>query len=410
MIDVRLRLLAHPVSTGALALLALNDAVLKTAYPGRVTGKLSDLAGVVLLTWALGTLSRRPVAAAALVAVAFTSLKTAPGVAELLAPALGGITRRDATDLLALLALVPTVSVLRNALRDNENHDQGRRPRGRGAAARTALAIAVTGVAALGTGATSCVQPSRVAEIRALDGVLWANEPSGARRLPTTPSSATTPGSSTRPSSTLAPARAEHEWARSTDAGRTWRYAPLPASVPSATDQVCDQRLGCFRVSPGRDAVLHRPPGATVWHRGYAFSDEDKRRLHLRSGRCDGRGGTINLSKVVLVEGPGGQHVIAGADTQGILQRTPDGTWHRRSATGADPTPLNGPSQLAVLHGHRSCCRSRRSHCSSSPGGGAGPGAGRPRSSGSASSVRWGCSYCWWSWTSSVSTTCRGPW
>jgi len=41
--------LLHPVPLLALAALVLNDHVLKAAFPGFVTGKLSDVAGVALL-------------------------------------------------------------------------------------------------------------------------------------------------------------------------------------------------------------------------------------------------------------------------------------------------------------------------------------------------------------------------
>lgn len=37
----------HPVVLGALALWALNDHVLKAAFPGAITGKLSDLASLI---------------------------------------------------------------------------------------------------------------------------------------------------------------------------------------------------------------------------------------------------------------------------------------------------------------------------------------------------------------------------
>ncbi len=39
--------LAHPVAVGAVLLLVVNDHVLKKAWPGVVTGKLSDVAGMV---------------------------------------------------------------------------------------------------------------------------------------------------------------------------------------------------------------------------------------------------------------------------------------------------------------------------------------------------------------------------
>jgi hypothetical protein len=39
--------LLHPIALGAIALLVLNDQVLKRVAPGLVTGKLSDVAGLV---------------------------------------------------------------------------------------------------------------------------------------------------------------------------------------------------------------------------------------------------------------------------------------------------------------------------------------------------------------------------
>jgi hypothetical protein len=45
--------LLHPVILVALALLILNDQLLKAAWPGVVTGKLSDLAGLIVAPLAL---------------------------------------------------------------------------------------------------------------------------------------------------------------------------------------------------------------------------------------------------------------------------------------------------------------------------------------------------------------------
>ncbi len=45
--------LLHPVAWGALALLLLNDHWAKAAWPGFVTGKLSDVAGLVMFPLAL---------------------------------------------------------------------------------------------------------------------------------------------------------------------------------------------------------------------------------------------------------------------------------------------------------------------------------------------------------------------
>ena len=136
-------LLLHPVALVALAVLVLNDHVLKAAYPGFLTGKLSDIAGVALLPlvlvagWELlgAALGRgsgprpRVLGAAILVTgIGFAVVKLLPPAAEafgwvlgavqwpfalasglvaghaLLAPAAAPIVA-DPTDLLALPAL-----------------------------------------------------------------------------------------------------------------------------------------------------------------------------------------------------------------------------------------------------------------------------------------------------------------
>ena len=45
--------LLHPVALAALVLLVVNDHVLKAAWPGFVTGKLSDVAGLIVAPLAL---------------------------------------------------------------------------------------------------------------------------------------------------------------------------------------------------------------------------------------------------------------------------------------------------------------------------------------------------------------------
>ncbi|MEV6715336.1 hypothetical protein AB0M48_25240 [Lentzea sp. NPDC051208] len=54
---VFLRWVAHPLTVGATAVLLLNDHVFKQAWPGLVTGKLSDVAGLVVAPAVLGLLS-----------------------------------------------------------------------------------------------------------------------------------------------------------------------------------------------------------------------------------------------------------------------------------------------------------------------------------------------------------------
>ena len=98
--------LLHPVAIFALVVLVLNDHVLKAAFPGLVTGKLSDVAGVALLPlvlvagWELvgAVLGRRPEPGARVLAVAilatglgFAVVKVAPPATEAFGWLLGAV-------------------------------------------------------------------------------------------------------------------------------------------------------------------------------------------------------------------------------------------------------------------------------------------------------------------------------
>jgi hypothetical protein len=103
-------LLLSPLLLGALALLVANDWILKPAFHNAATGKLSDVAGVLLLALCLRALMpRRPLAACVLAGAAFALWKS-PAAQPLIDGWNGlgwGRMGRvvDATDLPALLVL-----------------------------------------------------------------------------------------------------------------------------------------------------------------------------------------------------------------------------------------------------------------------------------------------------------------
>jgi hypothetical protein len=80
--------LLHPVSLAAIALLIVNDHVLKAAWPGVLTGKLSDLAGLAFFPLLLAAAAQqvrpalrlRPTVAACalLTALVFAAIKVWP--------------------------------------------------------------------------------------------------------------------------------------------------------------------------------------------------------------------------------------------------------------------------------------------------------------------------------------------
>lgn len=137
-------MLTSPWFLGSILLLAVNDHVLKDAWPGWVTGKLSDVGGVAMVAIGLTVLVGSRSVAFGVTAVAFTVLKTVPAVALWAAPVLGGITRTDATDLVALGVLIPAWHVCR-----------ARPERCRRTAHALVLRIVVVGVAIAVTSATS---------------------------------------------------------------------------------------------------------------------------------------------------------------------------------------------------------------------------------------------------------------
>ena len=112
--------LGHPLTVLALVLLILNDHVFKAAYPGWLTGKLSDAAGLVLAPALLAALTGllaprlnpRGVALGALltVAAAFTIIKSFAYGAQQASAAWSLIYpsqfRVDRTDLLTLPFLI----------------------------------------------------------------------------------------------------------------------------------------------------------------------------------------------------------------------------------------------------------------------------------------------------------------
>jgi hypothetical protein len=114
--------LLHPVALLAMGVLAVNDHWAKAAYPGWLTGKLSDFAGLLffplLLQGLVELVTRRAdrrvlVACAIAAAVVFALVKTTPlvevyrwGLGLLQAPVRGAIRPvdvvQDPTDLVAL--------------------------------------------------------------------------------------------------------------------------------------------------------------------------------------------------------------------------------------------------------------------------------------------------------------------
>jgi hypothetical protein len=176
-----LRALAHPLAVASLVLLALNDHVLKQAWPGFVTGKLSDVAGLVVAPLVLAVplaalgVRRCDVTAVLLTGAGFVAVKTTEAGAALASDtwtAVAGTSyiRSDPTDLLALPALLVALRVHRLV--------RQARPLLRERALATTGAV-VLPFAVLATAATSpCDDGSSPRDIVVLEG-LWRDPGAG---------------------------------------------------------------------------------------------------------------------------------------------------------------------------------------------------------------------------------------
>ena len=133
--------LHHPLFLGALALLALNDHVLKGAgvLPGAVTGKLSDVAGLLVAplvcAWLLRVRTTRGWTLAHVAVGLGFALQELPIVTHSIHAHVGVCLVADATDLLALPALLVSHRVL------GRPREAPASPRGAGVIGLVALAF-----------------------------------------------------------------------------------------------------------------------------------------------------------------------------------------------------------------------------------------------------------------------------
>lgn len=313
-VHARLGWLAHPVAVVSVVVLAVNDHWAKAAYPGVVTGKVSDIAGVVVAALLLSVLLGRRLGLTS-TAVGFAALKLVPGVAELAAPLLGGVTRRDPTDLVGLLGLGAAAFATRRRL-----------------VVPRALALAVGGLAVLAVTATSAAPSWEVqllgygpagvyartydAVMVSTDGVRWSdvgNLPASGVHPPATATGTTPP----------------------TD---------LPSAAGPSPHEVCLPERICYRVAPTRDRIERRV-GDGAWTTDLQVTaDMVRERFAVPSYQPDQ--GTHSLWSVVAARRGGTDLVVADFGLRGVLVRGPDGTWVRHGVGVAPPLAASGVQTL----------------------------------------------------------------
>ncbi|MEU7973980.1 hypothetical protein AB0B48_18285 [Micromonospora sp. NPDC049089] len=316
--------LCHPATLVALVLLLLNDHVLKVAFPGPVTGKLSDVAGLVLapplvavlLTLLVPRLPSRAAALAGLVAVGagFAVVKSSGYAAELASSAwtvLAGpsLVRADWTDLLTLPALCLSWW----------SWTRSRRRPVRRRTARLVRLLVVLPPAVLAVAATSAINYPYAVGTAMLDGQPAISVGSGysASDWPTSPS--------------------DGQWAVSDDGATTWRPATDDekqrlSRQETGQQQACapDEPRRCYRVVTGHLRVEESDDAGATWRVAWKVPDEQREELARRSPNPgDVQRHFASRDLVVYPHPRGGHEVLVANGRDGFLRRLPDASWQR---------------------------------------------------------------------------------
>lgn len=332
-----LQWLAAPPTVFALVVLLLNDRVLKDQWPGLVTGKLSDVAGLVvappLVAMLLAALSvpRTRAWAVGLTGVLFALAKgLAAGSAvasELWSLAMPSLVRHDPTDLVALPVL--WVAWRTGAWAADRGVASGRR--------RSALAVGtlVLPFAVFATTATSCSPIEGLRDVTVYEGVFTGGDGTLEQRIVTGDWSRVTidgAGRLQRLASLDRDRMAEHHSARTTETCSTgatqkcWRRAPeAAAAVEASTDggatwrtefTVPRRELAATREEVGDDSCGSEPP--------------------------------LGIADLAILDAPAGQVVAVASSNTGLLLRGVQGDWRRVSLDDlhrtADPEPTPDPA------------------------------------------------------------------
>ncbi|MGV9361015.1 hypothetical protein [Amycolatopsis sp. NPDC003731] len=332
---VFLRWLGHPLTIGATTVLLLNDHVCKPWWPGLVTGKLSDFAGLVAAPPVLGLLlglflARRTAAAAAVLVTgagfALVKLTAAgAGVASAAWSVVNGpsVILADPADLVALPALGLSWWAWRRV-------------------------------------ATAPPLPVRLRVVAAVPFTVLAITATSA------PSENTPAVQSVRSEGTQVVIEAGDGFYGSVSGVDGWRFlgdAPAPSwPLPRKQVEACapEAATHCYRVH-GADVVDdtrggrllgvdETTDGGRTWHTAWevpAVRWEFVQRQHPFPA------GIVNVAKLASTEVavravPGGHQVIVANGVEGLAVRDAGGTWRRVpvvvAGTGLDirPVPLTG--------------------------------------------------------------------
>jgi hypothetical protein len=318
--------LGHPVTVLALVVLVVNDHILKAAHPGLLTGKLSDVAGLVLAPPLVAVLASliaprlraRTVAVGAVAAVGltFTIIKSsgyAAGAASaawsLLWPP--SLVRADVTDMVAL----PALAVAWWAWTRSSS-----RPRTVPTRWVRAIRVGVLLPAALiGVAATSAASWPEAFTVSVRDGMLYA----GTRDVGD--------DGDFRDDAT--------SWRARTADGLSW--TPVPDAEQSAVDadliaasrvrKACSAARPqiCFRVVPGRLGVEQSADAGSTWSPSWRIPDGQWRALSRAYPSVRSSEDHLSSASVAVLDTAAGLVVVVANGRDGFARRSASGTWER---------------------------------------------------------------------------------
>ncbi|GIH62467.1 hypothetical protein [Microbispora siamensis] len=316
--------LGHPATVTAIGLLIVNDRVLKPLWPGVLTGKLSDLAGMLVAPPLLALLAayaariarrvppgdRTAAGAIALTGALFAWMKATETGAEAAARAWAVLVPSsrvvaDPTDLFALPVLAVAWLVWRRAALSTRRD------------AARARVLVVLPAAVFAVTATSALPPAPSAQaVEVRDGEIvvvvpdWFTITSGDG------------------------GRSWHEWTGSPSASPSpsASASPSPSSSPATRACVPADPRRCYRVIPGRLGVEQTADGGATWTVAWEISRGRQGwldRVYENPDSLGKRSGPAASLAVAVQAVPGG-HVVAVANgTDGVALRDVSGRWRR---------------------------------------------------------------------------------
>ncbi|WP_214104646.1 hypothetical protein [Acrocarpospora catenulata] len=290
--------IGHPGTVVAVVVLLVNDHFLKAAWPGVVTGKLSDVAGLVVAPALVNLVVREARVALLVVGAGFAVVKSTEGGAEVASQAwslVWGPSRvlADPTDLLTLPALWLAWWIW--------THPDPRAER----LARVAVVIPVAVVAVAATSPAMPFRPYSAFAVDVADGVITV-ETRGGPSYPGDPNISYF----------------------SSDGGRSWVWRMAPRVVSQQEDCVAGRPGLCYRIVPGRLKVEESRGGR--WVTAWEVPPGEQDRL-VRAYPADLPEDTEVVESLAVAAGevPGGYVVVVANGADGIALRDTAGVWRR---------------------------------------------------------------------------------